>query len=339
MSAILETVIAGNDLSVDAAQGLMDQIFDGTVDPIQIAGFLTALRAKGESIEEIEGLSRSMLGHATRITAPLGAIDIVGTGGDGMHSVNISTMTSLVVAACGIPVCKHGARASSGSVGAADVLEELGVRIDPGPAIVERCIDEVGIGFCFAQAFHPAMKFVAPVRKALGVRTVFNFLGPLANPAQPHHLLLGVAQASLMEKMAVALGANGIKRAWIVRSQDGFDELSLTAPNDVIEVLGDGEGEFSLSSFEIRPDDYGLVLDDRAALNGGDTAFNAQVVRDLAAGIPGPIADVVAFNAAAALVIAGGALAIDDGLDLASQALRSGAVKDVLDRLIAVSNS
>jgi anthranilate phosphoribosyltransferase len=335
---VLEAAIAGRDLSVGTAQALMDEIFEGSIDPIQIAGLLTALRAKGESVGELEGLSRSMLGHATRIVAPERSIDIVGTGGDGMHSVNISTMAALVVAASGVPVCKHGSRAASGSVGAADVLEALGVKIDPAPEVVVRCIEEAGIGFCFAQSFHPAMKYVAPVRRALGVRTVFNFLGPLANPAQPKYLLLGVADPSLLGKMATALGANGIRRAWVVRSRDGYDELSLSALNDVVEVTGDGEGAFELRSFTLDPEDHGLGSVNPSALEGGDTEENAAAVLRLLDGDAGPIAEVVSLNAAAALVIAGSAESIEEGLESARAALVSGAAKQTLERLVACSN-
>ena len=338
VTQILEATIAGRDLSVEVAQALMDQIFEGDVDPVQIAGFLTALRAKGETVEELEGLSRSMLEHAARITAPPGSIDIVGTGGDGKRSVNISTMAALVVAACGVPVCKHGSRAASGSVGAADVLEALGVKIDPDPAVVVRCIEDAGIGFCFAQSFHPAMRFVAPVRRALGVRTVFNFLGPLANPAQPKYLLLGVADGSLMEKMASVLGANGVKRAWVVRSRDGYDELSLSAPSDVVGVTGDGEGSYELTSFVIDPAEHGLSLSDSASLMGGTTAENAEVVLRLAAGEVGPVTDMVALNAAAALTIAGHVLTIDDGLVVARRAIVDGRVQATLNELRVTSH-
>jgi anthranilate phosphoribosyltransferase len=316
----------------------MDEIFEGDVEPIQIAGFLTALRAKGETVGELEGLSRSMLEHATRITAPPGAIDIVGTGGDGKSSVNISTMTALVVAAAGVPVAKHGARAASGSVGAADVLEELGVKIDPDPSVVERCIEKVGMGFCFAQSFHPSMKYVAPVRRALGVRTVFNFLGPLANPAQPKFLVLGVADVDLMYKMAEVLGANGVRRAWVVRSQDGYDELSLTAVNDVIDVVGDGAGSFSTNEFTIDPTDVGFGVVEPSDLFGGDVTYNAERARALLAGERGSVRDVVLLNAAAALVVAGRAVDLDQGIAEASSAIDSGRAANVLDELILESN-
>jgi anthranilate phosphoribosyltransferase len=338
MTAVLEAAIAGRDLSVEVAQALMDEIFSGDVESIQIAGLLTALRAKGETVGELEGLSRSMLEHATRITAPPGAIDIVGTGGDAKSSVNISTMTALVVAAAGVPVAKHGARAASGSVGAADVLEELGVRIDPDPSVVERCIEKVGIGFCFAQSFHPSMKHVAPVRRALGVRTVFNVLGPLANPAQPKYLVLGVADVNLMYKMAEVLGANGVTRAWVVRSQDGYDELSLTAVNDVIEVVGDGAGSFSTSEFTIDPIDHGFSVIEPSDLFGGNAPYNAERTRALLDGEHGAVRDVVLLNAAAALVVAGRARDLGEGVSDAARAIDSGRATNVLDELILESN-
>ena len=336
---VLGSILEGRDLSVDDAEIIMDRVFDGQADPIQVAGLLIALRAKGETADELTGMVRSMLSHATAVELAHPAMDIVGTGGDGLHSVNVSTMAALVVAGAGVPVCKHGNRAASSMVGTADVLEKLGVRIDLSPSQVAAAVEAAGIGFCFAQAFHPAMRFVGPVRAALGVRTAFNLLGPLANPSRPRRLLVGTADGATAEKMATVLGANGVERAWIVHSHDGFDELSLSAASDVVEVTGDGMGDFDLRHWVLDPRSAGFESAEIDAVRGGDASFNAAVVRDLLSGARGPVRDFVLLNAAAALVIAEAVDSIEAGAELAATSIDSGDAASCLDRLIESTTS
>jgi anthranilate phosphoribosyltransferase len=335
----LGLVHEGHSLTTEQSAALMDAIFAGEVSDDQIAALLTSWHDHGETADEITGLAQSMLAHATRVSAPDGSIDIVGTGGDAKNAVNISTMAAFVAAGAGVSVIKHGSRASSSSVGSADVLEALGIKIDCAPVLVERSVQNAGWGFCFAQAFHPAMKAVAPVRKALGFRTVFNVLGPLVNPAQPPYLLLGVAEPSLIEPMATALWRSGVRRAWVVHSRDGFDEFSLSAPSDVCEVLGGSDGAPTLRHFVIDPVTHGFSPIDDDALDGSDAQGNARVLRDVLEGASGPVADTVVFNAAAALVIAGVAQDLDDGVIQARQAIESGAAVSVLDRVIQLTNA
>ena len=337
ITGALEVLAARRDLTRVQAEAVMDLVFDGAIDPVVVAGLLVALRAKGESVEELTGMVHSMVDHATEVSLPYEAMDIVGTGGDGLKTINVSTMAALVVAGAGVKVCKHGNRAASSSVGTADVLEELGVVIEATPATVVACVEEAGMGFCFAQTYHPAMRFVGPVRRALGIRTAFNFLGPLSNPSRPGRLLIGTADPSAAEKMAEVLGANGVRRAWVVHSADGFDELSLSAPAAVVEVVGDGEGAYAVSSWTLDPASAGFAAVPLEAVRGGDAATNAGVVRSVLAGDPGAAREIVLLNAAAALVIAEVAPSIEQGAELAARSIDDGHAADVLDRLIAVS--
>ena len=337
VSGVLDAIIEGSSLSTRDAELVMDRVFEGEADPVQVAALLVAWRAKGETADELTGMVRSMIAHARTVQLDVDAMDIVGTGGDGKQSVNISTMTSLVVAGAGVAVCKHGNRAASSMVGTADVFEELGVNIELSPEDVVRCVDEAGIGFCFAQAFHPAMRFVAPVRRLLGVRTAFNFLGPLANPSRPRRMLVGTGDRSAAERMAVVLGLNGVTRAWIVNSDDGFDELSSMAPSAVVEVVGDGKGDFEISRWVLDPstmDFSSATIDD---LRGGDAATNARIIREILDGARGPIRDFVLLNASAALVIAGVADSLEEGLEAAAVSIDEGSARGALDRLIASS--
>lgn len=336
-SGALDALASGRDLGLDEAEAVMDLIFDGSIDPVVIAGVLVALRAKGETVDELTGMVRSMVGHATPVELACEAMDIVGTGGDGLKTVNVSTMAALVVAGAGVKVCKHGNRAASSSVGTADVLEELGVAIEASPETVAACVEEAGIGFCFAQTYHPAMRFVGPVRRALGIRTAFNVLGPLSNPSRPSRLLLGTADPASAERMAEVLGANGVIRAWVVHSADGFDELSLSAPAAVVEVVGDGHGAYALSRWSFDPASAGFRAVPLEAVQGGDVAQNASVVRSVLAGEPGAAREIVLLNAAAALVVAEVATSIEEGAELASAAIDDGRASDVLDRLISTS--
>ena len=337
VTGALEALASRRDLTIEQAEAVMDRVFDGDLDPVVVAGILVALRSKGETVDELTGMVRSMVDHATPVMLPYEAMDIVGTGGDGLKTINVSTMAALVVAGAGVKVCKHGNRAASSSVGTADVLEELGVAIEATPETVAACVDEAGMGFCFAQTFHPAMRFVGPVRRMLGIRTAFNFLGPLSNPSRPSRLLLGTADPSAAQKMAQVLGANGVTRAWVVHSEDGFDELSLSAPAAVVEVVGDGSGDYALSTWTLDPVSVGFSAVPLEAVRGGDAPANAAVIRSVLSGDPGAAREIVLLNAAAALVIAGTATSIEDGAALAAQAIDDGRAETVLDRLIASS--
>jgi anthranilate phosphoribosyltransferase len=327
---------SGRDLSRAEASWAMEQVMTGEAPPVQLAGFLVALRAKGETVDELAGLVDVMLQHAVRIDVPGPALDVVGTGGDRSQSVNISTMASIVVAGAGYRVVKHGNRAASSATGAADVLEALGVRLDLPASRVAELAAEVGITFCFAGLFHPSMRFAGPVRKELGVPTAFNFLGPLTNPAQPGVAAIGCADLRMAPIMAGVLAARG-DSALVFRGDDGLDELSTTAPSQVWQVQ-DG----TVTTLRFDPADVGLApatLDD---LRGGDAAHNAGAVRSLLTGTQGPVRDAVLLNAAAALVAAGvgdGDLVkrITTALELAERSVDSGAAEDVLQRWIAAS--
>lgn len=324
---VITTLISGTDLTSGEAAWAMDQIMSGESSPVQIAGFLVALRAKGEKVEEMSGLVEALLDHAIRFEVPGTAVDIVGTGGDRLNTVNISTMASLVVAAAGVQVVKHGNRASSSSTGSADVLERLGVILNLPADRVVQVADEAGITFCFANVFHPAMKHTAEARKHLAVATVFNFLGPLINPAQPQASAIGVADPRMAAVMAGVLAARG-RHALVFRGDDGLDELSVCAPSTIWRV-NDG----TVEEVRITPEDVGLTRATLADLTGGAPEHNAEVVRQVLSGATGPIRDAVLLNAAAAMVafddaegrrspdlvaalrdgIARGAAAIDDG--------------------------
>jgi anthranilate phosphoribosyltransferase len=333
---LISALIAGEDLSRAQAAWAMGQVMTGEATSVQLAGFLVALRAKGETIDELAGLVDVMLDHAIRIEVPGPALDVVGTGGDRSRSVNISTMASIVVAGAGYRVVKHGNRAASSAVGAADVLEELGVRLDLPAARVAELATEVGITFCFAGMFHPSMRFAGPARRELGIPTAFNFLGPLTNPAQPGVAAIGCADLRMAPIVAGVLAARG-DSALVFRGEDGLDELSTTAPSQVWQVSG---GQVTTLRFD--PADVGLApatLDD---LRGGDVAYNAGAVRSLLGGQMGPVRDAVLLNAAAALVAAGvgeGDLVkrIATGLEVVTAAVDSGAAAAVLERWVAAS--
>lgn len=338
VAGALDALIEGSDLTRRDAAALMDVIFEGQVDSTVVAGILVALRAKGETSDELAGMVESMVSHATPLPLAVPVMDVVGTGGDGHHSVNVSTMAAITLAGAGVSVCKHGNRAASSKVGTADVLEHLGVNIELDAPGVARCVEEAGIGFCFAQAFHPAMRFVGPVRRALGVRTAFNLLGPLANPARPSRLLVGTADPSTVEKMASVLGASGVERAWVVAADDGLDEISTTSATKVVEVLGDGAGGFGLAAFEILPAAIGISPASLDDIRGADADHNGSVIRKVLAGDAGPVRDIVVLNAAAALVVAERASNLEEGLLIAATSIDSGAASATLDKLIRTSN-
>jgi anthranilate phosphoribosyltransferase len=321
MKALIARLVEGETLDAVSMEQAMDAILRGEATPTQIAALLIALRIKGESAVEIAAAARVMRKHAVavpvRVSGPL--LDTCGTGGDGSDSFNISTVAAIVVAACGVSVAKHGNRAASSKSGSADVLEALGVDINAPAERIARSIEQVGIGFMFARAHHPAMKHVGPVRAELGVRTLFNFLGPLANPASATHQLLGVGDGSRLQAMAEVLSMLGTQGAWIVHGHGGLDEVSLSGPTRVAE-LRDGK----VRTFELQPSDFGVPLAELGALRGGDAAENAAIARAILAGERGPKRDAVVVNAGAALCAAGVADSPADGARRAAAVLDDG---------------
>lgn len=338
LATVLAELMAGRSLSADEAEAMLAKVLAGETTTAQTAALLVALRCKGESAEEMTGLARAMLAHAEIVPVDGDVLDVVGTGGDRLRSINVSTIAACIAAGAGAVVCKHGNRAASSSVGTADVLEALGVAVELGPAGVARCVNEVGMGFCFAPRYHPSMRHVGPVRRELGVPTVFNFLGPLTNPARARHQLVGVSDPAMAERMATVLGANGTRRSMVVYADDGLDELSVTAPSTVVEVVGDGDGAFDVHTWRLDPTELGVPVATMADLRGGDAAFNADVIRRVLGGEVGPRRDIGVLNAAAALVVAGLAADLAEGKALAEDAVDSGRAASVLDGLVRVSN-
>ncbi len=330
---VLARLSAGGSLTAEEAAAAMRSIMAGEATPAQIAGFLMALRTKGETADEIEGLVRTMLELATPVRPPGPVVDVVGTGGDRSGTFNISTVAAIVAAGAGVRVAKHGNRAASSRCGSADVLEALGVRIDLGPAGVERCLAEVGIAFLFAPTFHPSMAHAAPVRRELRVPTVFNFLGPLCNPARPAAQAVGVSDARMLPLMAEVLARRGV-RAKLFRGQDGLDELTTTGASDVLEVRDGGVAEARLD-----PSELGLPRARLEDLRGGDAAEGARIARRVLEGETGPRRDVVLLNAAAALEVAGAAPSLAEGLELAARSIDSGAALETLERWVEVSQA
>ncbi|MEU4674156.1 anthranilate phosphoribosyltransferase [Amycolatopsis sp. NPDC023774] len=335
-SGLLTQLIGRSDLSADDTAWAMDQIMSGEASQAQIAGFAIALRAKGETPEEISGMAEAMLAHARRIELDAPAVDIVGTGGDRSNSVNISTMATIVTAAAGVPVAKHGNRSASSKSGAADVLETLGVAIDLPPDKVHRSLREIGIGFCFAPTFHPAYRHTGPPRRELGVPTTFNLLGPLTNPAQPRSALIGCAYADKTRLLAEVFAQRGFS-VLVARGDDGLDEITTTTTTSVWVV---SDGTVTERSFD--PSALGIPRATAEELRGGDATANAEVVRQLVAGKTGPVRDAVVLNAAAALAAFrgfSGSLEEDlaTGLEQANRAIDSGAAAALLERWIAFS--
>lgn len=337
-SSVIAQLVSGEHLSSADAEVAMTAILRGEAQPSQIAAFVVALRAKGESADELQGMLAAVIGASGVVELPdniaARAIDIVGTGGDKSHSVNISTMASLVVAGAGVPVCKHGNRAASSQCGTADVLEALGVAIDLDGAGVATCVTQAGMGFCFAPTFHPAFRHAGPTRKELGIPTAFNLLGPMANPAKVSYMVVGVGNPSAAHSMVAAIKSRGVQRAWVVHGHGGLDELSLSGPCHVVE-LRDG----LINEFSIDAKDLGLQPADVTAVRGGDPAYNAAVVRKTLSGEKGAVRDIVLLNAAAGLVVAGLAPNMAEGMDRAVGSIDSGAASNALDKLIAVSSS
>jgi len=312
----------------EAAQ-VMEEIMEGEVTPAQFGAFVTALRLKGETVEEIAGLARVMRAKAVRVTVADPVIDVVGTGGDGSATFNISTTAAFVVAGAGLKVAKHGNRAASSQCGSADVLEALGVKLELTAEQVQRCLKEVGIGFMFAPAFHPAMKYAAAPRREIGIRTVFNILGPLTNPAGARAYLLGVADGTLVEKLAQVLQSLGCNHALVVHGEDGLDEITVTGKTRVCELKDD-----VIKSYTISPEDFDLSQASLDSLKGGTADENATFLRSVLVGDPGPRRDAVLMNAAAALVAGDRASSFKQGIALAGEAIDSGSALAKLDQLI-----
>ena len=327
--AAISKLVEEQDLSEDEAAQAMRQIMEGGATPAQIAAFLIALRLKGETVSEITGCARIMREKATHIQAPYAhVIDTCGTGGDGAQTFNISTTAAFVVAGAGIPVAKHGNRAMSSRCGSADLLQELGVAIELSPEMAEKCLAEVGIAFLFAPLFHSAMKHAIGPRRDIGVRTIFNLMGPLTNPASAKCQLVGVYARELTEPLARVLANLGSTRALVVHGADGLDEITITG-DTYVAALDQG----TVSSYMIRPEQFGLCRVPREALAGGDAPQNAAITLAVLDGQQGPHRDVVLLNAAAALVVAGAASDLQAGLQLAAQSIDSGAALEKLSRL------
>ncbi|MCS7051762.1 MAG: anthranilate phosphoribosyltransferase [Thermomicrobium sp.] len=336
----LQKIVAGEILDVEEAAQAMNAVMSGQATPAQIAALVTALRMRGERETEIAGFVQALRSHMipVELSTERPAVDVVGTGGDGSRTFNISTTAAFVVAGAGVPVAKHGNRAMSSRAGSADTLEALGVRIDLGPEAVARCVEEAGIGFMLAPRFHPALRHAAPVRRELGFRTVFNVLGPLANPARVRHQLIGVAVSDLVETVARVLALLDVEHALVVHAADGLDELSLSAPTIVYDVRRDG-GSTTVRRLTLEPEELGLRRAPIDAVRGGTPEENARIVRAVLEGAPGPARDVTLLNAAAALVAADAAESLAEGWELARRALDSGAALDRLERLVAVSQA
>jgi anthranilate phosphoribosyltransferase len=326
-SEVLGGLVAGESLTEDQAASALDAIMNGAVDPIQMGAFLAALRAKGETAAEVAGLVRTMIAHAESIPADDGVVDTCGTGGDGAGTFNISTVSALVVAAAGVPVAKHGNRAASSLCGSADLLEQWGIAIDLPPVAAARSLAELGITFLYARTYHPAMRHVAPVRSALGIPTVFNVLGPLTNPARVSRQVVGVADDRLAPVVAEALRRLGHRHALVLRSEDGLDELTTTAPSRVWEVR---QGE--TTEWVLDPTDLGFAAASVEDLAGGDAAENRAIADEVLSGGGGPRGDVVTLNAGAGLYVGGVVPDLTAGIELARDVLASGAPAELRDR-------
>lgn len=333
MKTFLAALADGSRLSAEESEEAFEILMSGDATPSQMGAFLMALRIRGETVEEITGAARVMRAKALAVSAPDEAIDTCGTGGDASGTYNISTGAALVVAACGVPVAKHGNRALSSRSGSADVLSALGVNIEAEKARVEDCLKTARIGFLMAPRHHAAMRHVGPTRVELGTRTIFNLLGPLSNPAGTRRQLIGVFHRLWTQPLAEVLGRLGSERAWVVHGSDGLDEITTTGVTYVAELH-----QGAVRCFEIQPEDAGLDRADPAQLKGGDANTNADAITDMLAGASGAYRDIVLLNAAAALVIAGRASDLREGVALAAGAIDSGAARNTLESLIALSN-
>ena len=335
MSKLRELVSAtvdGHQNSAKDVQSAFAEMLSGEASPTLMASFLTALRTRGESVDEIVGAVRAMRAAMARVSAPAGSVDVVGTGGDGAHTYNISTAVSFVVAGAGVPVAKHGNRAASSKSGAADVLAELGVNLDADAETVQRAIVDANVGFMMATKYHSAMRHVGPVRKELGIRTLFNILGPLSNPSGATRQLIGVFSPLYLERMAEALGELGTDRAWLVHGS-GLDEMSLHGPTDVVEL-----DRGSIRRFSVSASDLGLSEAPLEAIRGGEPAVNAAALRQVLAGEQSAYRDMVLLNAAGALVVAEKAADLPEGVALARSSIETGAAQSALDALVRITN-
>jgi anthranilate phosphoribosyltransferase len=326
---IIAKVAAGASLTRPEAEAAFDNLLSGEVTPAQMGAFLMALRVRGETVDELTGAVAAMRSKMLRVKAPDDAIDIVGTGGDGSGSYNVSTLASLIVAACGVPVAKHGNRALSSRSGASDVLGALGVAVGQPPERIEACLKETGLGFMMAPSHHAATRHVGPVRVELGTRTIFNILGPLSNPASVKRQLVGAFSVDMLKPMAEVLRNLGSARAWLVHGSDGLDEITTTGATRIV-ALDDGR----IEQFDITPEDAGLARAQPADLKGGDPEHNAKALRAVLDGAQTPYRDIAVLNAAAALIVAGRAKELKQGVALASAAIADGRAKATLARLV-----
>ncbi|HEU5329009.1 MAG TPA: anthranilate phosphoribosyltransferase [Thermomicrobiales bacterium] len=335
----LSKIIEGDTLSRDEARAVMEQLMTGQATGAQFGALVTALRMRGETDEEIAGFAEVMRDKALRVPLPddYQIVDCVGTGGDKSNSFNISTAAAITAAAAGARMAKHGNRAASSKCGSADVLEGLGVKIELTPEQVARCIQEVGIGFMYASSFHPAMRYAGPPRKEIGIRTVFNLLGPLTNPAHAQAQLVGVPERALVERLGRSIAMMGTRHAILVHGLEGLDEVSISGPTLVCEVRGGANS--SIETYEVTPAQFGLPVGDPAEIIGGDVAQNVEIIREIFAGGNGARQGVVLLNAAAVLYVAGIAPTWGDGIALARQALESGAAQRKLEELVALTQS
>ena len=326
---LLAHLLDRRDLTATQAAAAITEILNGDATPSQMTAFIVALRAKGETVVELEGMLHAVRSAGMRVDLKpelaRRAIDIVGTGGDNSNTVNVSTMSALVVAGAGVPVCKHGNRAASSKCGAADLLEEAGVAIELDPHGVEACVIETGFGFCLAAKFHPAFRYTGPSRREIGVPTAFNLLGPMANPAPIANMLVGVAMPNMMAAMTGALSTRGVTSAWVVHGHGGLDELAVSGPNTVFE-LKDG----TVTQFEINAKEFGIASSTLEDVRGGDAAENLAIMKDLFAGKTGAVRDIVTFNAGCALYVSGVAGDVMDGIERARASIDSGSAAEVL---------
>ena len=335
LTPLLEKLVRHEDLTTEEASAVMNEVMEGRATPTALAGILAAMAMKGERPAEIVGFARTMRAHAVRLSAPASDVfDTCGTGGDRSGTFNISSAAAVVVAACGVKVAKHGNRSVSSRCGSADVFEQLGVNIAASPAAVERTLSDANIAFFFAPTFHPAMKHAGPTRRELGIRTVFNLLGPLTNPAGATRQIVGVPRSELTEPIARALMLLGSARAWVVHGADGIDEISTTGHTKVSECR-DG----AVNTFYIHPSDFGVSKAAPDELRGGDAVQNAGIIRHVLSGQRGAHRDVVVFNAGAALFVAGKVSSVDDGIRAAEAAIESGAASATLAAMVRLSNA
>ena len=330
----IQAVVSGRSLTMEEAASVMEEIMEGEATPAQFGAFVTALKLKGETVDEIVGLAKTVRSKAIPVIVSEPVVDTAGTGGDGLHTFNISTAAALVAAGAGLKVAKHGGRAASSQCGSADVLEALGVRVDLNAEQVQRCLQEVGIGFMYAPVFHPAFKYAVAPRREIGIRTVFNILGPLTNPAGAKAQLLGVADGLLVEKLALALQGLGCHHALVVHGEDGLDEITVGGKTRVCE-LKDGD----IKSYSVSPEDFGISRASLSSLRGGTVDENATLLRRNLAGAPGTQRDVVLMNAAAVILAGDRAGTLQQGVALAKEAVDSGRALAKLEQLIEFSQS